>query len=212
MIDLTLLDDDFLDYIVKKIKLYDNVYTDILKLRLVNTYYKIYIDKLFSELVCRIDEYYYSSIPQGCHICNKLNENNLRLKTDNLAINPLSINSPYLGYLYYCNNAYCYFTLKKCQIFMAKKQAAKIYCNKVIINNNTDISIKIKRPKNKITENIIIPNPNVIYINNNIKVTWYELNDSYEKYVDIDDLISLNPHLEKNNKPILNPFDKFYFS
>ena len=36
MIDLTLLDDDFLDYIVKKIKLYDNVYTDILKLRLVN--------------------------------------------------------------------------------------------------------------------------------------------------------------------------------
>ena len=200
-----LLDEDIKEIILNKIKLKNFDYKHILNLRQSNSYFKNFVDKLFLNLPNTIKHYCFNRIPKGCIVCGKVKENESVIFTDNQICNPLDEHTCYVSFLNCCNNAECYFNVKKSQTSIAYKQGkARLYCNDVITNNNKDIPIKLLRSSGDITVGVKIECPKVIRYEKKILITW----DQSERLSLINEILELNPQLELSDK-LLNPFDKY---
>jgi hypothetical protein len=200
------LDEDIKEKILNKIKLINFYYKDILNLRQVNVYFKDFVDKLFLNLDNTIENYCFNVIPKGCIVCREVKEKNKVIYTDNQILNPLDKYTPYVSFLNCCNNAECYFNIKKSQTSIAyKKHNARLYCNNVINNNNKETPIKLKRTNGDITIGVEIACPKVIRFEKKILIKW----EGFERLTYIEELLELNPQLELSNK-LVNPFDKYF--
>lgn len=221
MINFEKIEEDVIEKILHSIRLKDNKYNVILNIRLTCKKTRNYINNLFSELEATIITYCYNWIPETCIVCM----NNIKT---NQSIDPLT-KSPYFGLLNYCDNAYCYFNVKKsivkiCYGNKNSKIKAIINCNDVLINNNPLIPLKVKRTNGNITENIKLGFSKIKILKNKVKIYWTELANIFnhnndlknmqdyeikEKIVEIEDLILLNPQLSINPDLIPNPFNNY---
>jgi len=200
-----LLDDDIKENILNRIELKNFDYKHILNLRQTNTYFKNFVDKLFLNLANTIEHYCFNRIPKGCIVCGEVKDKESVIFTDNQINNPLDKHTCYVSFLNCCNNAECYFNVKKSQTLIAYKQGkARLYCNDVITNNNKDFPIKLLRTNGDITVGVRIECPKVIRYESKILIAWGES----ERLSLINEILELNPQLELSDK-LLNPFDKY---
>jgi len=199
MIDFKLIDEDTKQIILNKIELKKFNYKHILNLRHTNLYFKCIVDKLFLNLNNTIVHYCFNCIPKGCIVCGEVNYKY------NQIYNPLDKNTFYVSFLNCCNNAECYFNVKKSQTWIAYKTGkARLYCNNVITNNNKELPIKLLRTNGEITVGVTISSPNIIRYETKVLITWNEC----ERLSLINEILELNPQLELSNK-LVNPFDKY---
>ena len=199
------LDEGIKEIILNKIELKNFDYKHILNLRQTNLYFRDFVDKLFLNLNNTIQYYCFNRIPKGCIVCGEIKENEKVIFTDNEICNPLDKHTFYVSYINCCNNAECYFNVKKSQTSIAyKKGKARLYCNDVIINNNKEIPIKVRRTNDDITIGVKIECPKVIRYETKILITW----DESERLTFINEILELNPQLQLSDK-LINPFDKY---
>ena len=200
---LFILYEDLLD------KLYFNFNLDILtidealRLRLINKKIKLNIDKQISELVPTINAYAFNLIPNGCFVCKKIEDQVNLTYTSKQFINPLS-QPYYASFINSCNNSRCCLSVCKSKFKIAKESnKVDLFCNEIFVNNNKELSLKIKRSNGKIQDNVSITHPNIIFKNNTVRVSWKE-NDEYNDIVEkskcvyINDLLELNSHISLN--------------
>jgi len=200
-----LLDKDIKEIILNKIELKNFHYKNILNLRQTNLYLRDFVDKLFLNLNNTIEYYCFNRIPKGCIVCGEIKENEKVIYTDNQICNPLDKHTVYVSFLNCCNNAECYFNVKKSQTSIAYKVAkARLYCSDVITNNNKEIPIKLLRTNGDITVGVKIECPKVIRYEKKILITW----EKCERLTFINEILELNPQLQLSDK-LLNPFDKY---
>jgi len=214
------LDENLKNKILHFINMKNCKYYDILKLRLINKHSNEYVLNLFNNLEPTINMYCYNRIPNGCIVCGEVNENYKNIKTNFQSFNPIEVEQTYMyGFLNYCDNAECYFNIKKSQVKIAKCiNKANIYCNDILINNNTVIPIDIKRSDNSITSGVEIICKKILWFRNNkILVKWSNNENKFNecdyihktRHCKIEEILELNTQLKMNNVLLINPFDRF---
>ena len=216
MINFQNLDEDIKNIIFSSIKLKNYHYKHILNLRLTSKYTFKIVEKLFEELKPTIKNYCFNFIPKGCIVCSKVNEKNSA--SDFQSVCPTEIGRTcHYSFLNYCNNAQCYFNVKKSQVKIALEiNNVSLFCNDIIINNDVNIPIRILRTDGSITEGVKILTPKIFFSNKKkILVEWTEKSlDDDEDDINknrqclIDEVLELNPQLELN-KNLVNPFEKY---
>jgi len=214
MINFENLDENIKGIIFSSIELKNYHYKHILNLRLTSKYTFKIVEKLFKELKPTIKNYCFSVIPNGCIVCSKGNQKNSA--SDFQSVNPIEISRTYhYSFLNYCNNAQCYFNVKKSQVQIALEiNNVSLFCNDIIINNDVNIPIRILRTDGSITEGVKILTPKIFFSNKKkILVEWTEKSLDYDdinknRHCLIDEVLELNPQLELN-KNLVNPFEKY---
>lgn len=197
--------EDVLDIIYYYFNLDYLGFHEALRLRLINKNIKETIDKQILEIEPTINVYAFNFIPKGCFVCKKIDNISNSTYTSKQFINPLS--EPYYkSFINCCNNSRCCLNVCKSKFKIAKESNnVDLFCNEIFVNNNKELSLKIKRSNGKIQDNVSITHPNIIFKNNSVRVSWEE-NDEYgdivekSKCVYINNLIELNSHISLKEK------------